>query len=56
MTRSLEEPNKKWNGTPVMKYMDSQRTSNYIRRLPDFEKRITELEQRLALLTNQQHA
>lgn len=44
VTRSLEEPGKKWNGTPVMKYMDSQRTSNLIRKLPDFEKRILQLE------------
>jgi len=47
VTRSIEEPNKKWNGTPVMKYMDSQRTSNLIRRLPDFEKRIFQLEKQL---------
>lgn len=47
VTRSIEEPNKKWNGTPVMKYMDSQRTSNLIRRLPDFEKRILQLEKQL---------
>ncbi len=44
VTRSIEEPGKKWNGTPVMKYMDSQRTSNLIRKLPDFEKRILQLE------------
>jgi UDP-3-O-[3-hydroxymyristoyl] glucosamine N-acyltransferase len=47
VTRSIEEPNKKWNGTPVMKYMDSQRTSNLIRHLPDFEKRILQLEKQL---------
>ncbi|MDP2189065.1 MAG: UDP-3-O-(3-hydroxymyristoyl)glucosamine N-acyltransferase [Sphingobacteriaceae bacterium] len=47
VTRSIEEPYKKWNGTPVMKYMDSQRTSNLIRRLPDFEKRILQLEKQL---------
>lgn len=44
VTRSLKEPGQKWNGTPVMKYMDSQRTSNLIRKLPDFEKRILQLE------------
>lgn len=44
VTRSIEEPGKKWNGTPVMKYMDSQRTSNLIRKLPEFEKRILQLE------------
>ncbi|MBA4303347.1 MAG: UDP-3-O-(3-hydroxymyristoyl)glucosamine N-acyltransferase [Sphingobacteriaceae bacterium] len=44
VTRSLNEPGQKWNGTPVMKYMDSQRTSNLIRKLPDFEKRILQLE------------
>jgi UDP-3-O-[3-hydroxymyristoyl] glucosamine N-acyltransferase len=44
VTRSIEEPNKKWNGTPVMKYMDSQRTHSLIRKLPEFEKRILQLE------------
>jgi UDP-3-O-[3-hydroxymyristoyl] glucosamine N-acyltransferase len=44
VTRSLDEPGKKWNGTPVMKYMDSQRTSNLVKKLPDFEKRILQLE------------
>lgn len=45
VTRSLEEPGKKWNGTPVMRYMDSQRTNNVLRKLPAFEKRISDLEQ-----------
>jgi hypothetical protein len=45
VTRSLEEPYKKWNGTPVMRYMDSQRSNNVFRKLPAFEKRISDLEQ-----------
>jgi UDP-3-O-[3-hydroxymyristoyl] glucosamine N-acyltransferase len=44
VTRSIEEHNKKWNGTPVMKYMDSQRVNNLTRKLPEFEKRLILLE------------
>lgn len=57
VTRSLNEPGQKWNGTPVMKYMDSQRTSNLIRKLPEFEKRILQLEKFLKELnpTTPQH-
>lgn len=48
VTRSLKEPGQKWNGTPVMRYMDSQRTNNILRKLPAFEKRISDLERVLA--------
>ncbi len=44
ITRSLTEPNKKYNGTPIQEYMGSMRSNATIRRLPELEKRIQELE------------
>lgn len=44
ITRSLNEPNKKYNGTPVQEYMGSMRSNATIKRLPELEKRIQELE------------
>jgi len=37
VTRSITEPNRKWNGTPLMTYMDNQRSNAVFRRLPDLE-------------------
>jgi len=37
VTRSIVEPNRKWNGTPLMSYMDNQRSNAVFRRLPDLE-------------------
>jgi UDP-3-O-[3-hydroxymyristoyl] glucosamine N-acyltransferase len=37
VTRSIDEPNRKWNGTPLMAYMDNQRSIAVFRRLPAME-------------------
>ncbi|MFM9142850.1 MAG: UDP-3-O-(3-hydroxymyristoyl)glucosamine N-acyltransferase [Bacteroidota bacterium] len=37
ITRSINEPNRKWNGTPLMPYLDNQRSNAVFRRLPDLE-------------------
>jgi UDP-3-O-[3-hydroxymyristoyl] glucosamine N-acyltransferase len=37
VTRSIEEANRKWNGTPIMPYMDNQRSNSLFRKLPLFE-------------------
>jgi UDP-3-O-[3-hydroxymyristoyl] glucosamine N-acyltransferase len=50
VTRSLNEPNKKYNGTPVQEYMGSMRSNATIKRLPELEKRIQELEKIIAQL------
>jgi len=44
VTCSFNEPNKKYNGTPVQEYMSSLRSNATIKRLPELEKRIQELE------------
>jgi len=44
VTCSFDEPNKKYNGTPVQEYMSSLRSNATIKRLPELEKRIQELE------------
>jgi UDP-3-O-[3-hydroxymyristoyl] glucosamine N-acyltransferase len=50
ITRSINEPNKKYNGTPLQEYMSSMRTHATIKRLPELEKRIQELEKMLLQL------
>lgn len=41
---SVKEPGKKWGGSPYLPYQDYLRTHVNIRRLPDLEKRVKELE------------
>jgi len=51
VTRSVNDPNKKYNGTPIQEYMGSMRSNATFRRLPELEKRIIELEKIIAQLT-----
>jgi UDP-3-O-[3-hydroxymyristoyl] glucosamine N-acyltransferase len=55
ITRSISEPNRKWNGTPLMPYLDNQRSNAVFRRLPDLEielrKQIKSLQDRLEEIT-----
>lgn len=37
VTRSIEEANRKWNGTPIMPYLDNQRSNALFRKLPQIE-------------------
>jgi UDP-3-O-[3-hydroxymyristoyl] glucosamine N-acyltransferase len=47
VTRSIDEPNRKWNGTPLMAYMDNQRSNAVFRRLPEME---TDLRHQITVL------
>lgn len=51
VTRSVNDPHKKYNGTPIQEYMGSMRSNATFRRLPELEKRIIELEKIIAQLT-----
>lgn len=44
VTKSIKRPNTSVNGTPAIDYSSSLRHQAYIRKLPDLEKRISELE------------
>lgn len=44
VNNSIKEENKNWNGFPMMTYRDSLKSQVIIRRLPELEKRIEELE------------
>ncbi len=44
VNNSIKEENKSWNGFPVMSYRDSLKSQVIIKRLPELEKRIEELE------------
>jgi UDP-3-O-[3-hydroxymyristoyl] glucosamine N-acyltransferase len=55
ITHSIEEPDRKWNGTPVMPYMDNQRSNALFRKLPqlenDFTQQIKKLQEALEELS-----
>lgn len=44
VNRTIIEPGKKWNGTPILEYMDSMRALSFLRKLPEIVKRIEKLE------------
>ena len=44
VNRTITEPGKKWNGTPLLEYMDSMRALSFLRKLPEIVKRIEKLE------------
>ncbi len=44
VNRTINEPGKKWNGTPLMEYMDSMKALSFLRKLPEIVKRIEKLE------------
>ncbi|MBM3446497.1 MAG: UDP-3-O-(3-hydroxymyristoyl)glucosamine N-acyltransferase [Bacteroidetes bacterium] len=37
VTHTIEDANRKWNGTPIMPYMDNQRSNALFRKLPQLE-------------------
>lgn len=37
VTHTIEDANRKWNGTPIMPYMDNQRSNAIFRKLPQIE-------------------
>jgi UDP-3-O-[3-hydroxymyristoyl] glucosamine N-acyltransferase len=37
VTHTIEDSNRKWNGTPIMPYMDNQRSNALFRKLPQLE-------------------
>ncbi len=45
--KTITEPNKAWNGAPAFEYVASMRSNSLFRRLPEIEKRISELEKLL---------
>ncbi len=50
INKSIKTPNKKWNGSPAVEYMDSLRLINHNRNLPEVEKRLRLLEDQLKSL------
>ncbi|RYY23437.1 MAG: UDP-3-O-(3-hydroxymyristoyl)glucosamine N-acyltransferase, partial [Sphingobacteriaceae bacterium] len=48
ISRSIKEENKKWAGAPATNYQDHMRSQIRVNRLPDLEKKIQELEKKLA--------
>lgn len=44
ISKSILEEDQKWNGTPAQKFTDSLRSQAVLRRLPEIEKKIAELE------------
>jgi UDP-3-O-[3-hydroxymyristoyl] glucosamine N-acyltransferase len=44
VNRSISEPGKKWNGTPLMEYMDSMKALSFLRKLPEIVKRLEKIE------------
>lgn len=45
IAKTIKEENEKWSGSPAVKFLDNYRSQAVLRRLPDLEKRIEELEQ-----------
>jgi UDP-3-O-[3-hydroxymyristoyl] glucosamine N-acyltransferase len=52
---SIKEPNKKWGGSPYQAYQDYLRAQVNIRKLPDLEKRVRELENIITELKKDAH-
>jgi UDP-3-O-[3-hydroxymyristoyl] glucosamine N-acyltransferase len=52
---SIKEPNKKWGGSPYQAYQDYLRAQVSIRKLPDLEKRVRELENIITELKKDVH-
>jgi UDP-3-O-[3-hydroxymyristoyl] glucosamine N-acyltransferase len=52
ITKTIKEPNTSLNGTPAIDYMTSMRSQAMVKRLPELEKKIKELETVLAQLKN----
>jgi UDP-3-O-[3-hydroxymyristoyl] glucosamine N-acyltransferase len=52
---SIKEPNKKWGGSPYQAYQDYLRAQVNIRKLPDLEKRVKELENIITELKKDVH-
>ena len=52
ITKTIKEPNTSLNGTPAVDYMASMRSQAMLRRLPELEKKIKELEMLLTQLKN----
>lgn len=52
---NVKEPNKKWGGSPYLPYQDYLRAHVNIRRMPDLEKRVKELENIIKELQKQAH-
>ena len=52
---SIKEPNKKWGGSPYQAYQDYLRAQVNIRKLPDLEKRVRELENIITELKKDVH-
>lgn len=48
ISRSINEENKKWAGAPATKYQDHMRSQVVLTRLPEIERKIQELEKKLA--------
>ncbi len=40
VTHTIEDANRKWNGTPIMSYMDNQRSNALFRKLPQIESEL----------------
>ncbi|UKJ09395.1 UDP-3-O-(3-hydroxymyristoyl)glucosamine N-acyltransferase [Solitalea lacus] len=45
--RTIEEEGKKWNGSPIVPYFHSLKTVNSLPRLPELERKVSELEKQL---------
>lgn len=50
VTSSIREPNKSWFGSPSMEFRQSMKSSVVVRKLPELEARVAELEKRLKQL------
>ena len=40
VTHTIDDANRKWNGTPIMPYMDNQRSNALFRKLPQIESEL----------------
>jgi UDP-3-O-[3-hydroxymyristoyl] glucosamine N-acyltransferase len=52
ITKSLKEPNKTYSGFPAVEFSADMRNQANIRKLPELEKRVAELEKQLSELLN----
>ncbi len=50
ISRTIKEENKKWAGSPAANYQDHMRSQVVLTRLPEIEKKVQELEKKLAEL------
>lgn len=50
ISRSISAENKKWAGAPATNYQDHMRSQVVLQRLPELEKKILELEKKIAFL------